>query len=64
MPPESLVGIIQVVVLVELGIQAGPKVLPTKEEYVMPRQPLHPQVPYEVGCVLVVVVHPLSRKRR
>ena len=63
-PPGSLVELIQVVVWVELGIQAGLKVLPTEEEYVMPRQSPHPQVPYEVGCILVMVVHPLSRKKR
>ena len=62
-PPGSLVELIQVVVWVELGIQAGLEVLPTEEVHVMPRQPPHPQVSYEVGRVLVVVVHPLSTKR-
>ena len=54
---------IQVVALVVLGIQVGPEALSVKEKRVVPRQHLHPQVPYEVGRILVVVVHLLSNKK-
>ena len=57
-------GIIQVAVLVELGIQVGPGVLPAEEECAMSRQLLRPKVLYEVGHIFVVVVYPLSTKRK
>ena len=62
MPSGSLVELIQVMVWVELGIQAGPEVLLAEEEHVVPRQPPHPQVSYEIGRILVLVVYPLSTK--
>ena len=61
-PLESSVGKIQVVVMVELGIQARPGALLVEEEGVVLRQSSLSQVPYEVGRVLDMVVYPLSTK--
>ena len=61
-PPESSMGRIWVVALVTLGIQARLEALPATKEHVVSRQPLHSQVPSEVGRVLVVVVYPLFTK--
>ena len=55
-------GKIRIVASMELGIQVGPGALSTKEECVVPRQPFRPQVPYEVGHALVMVVYLLSTK--
>ena len=54
-------GKIRVVVSVRLGISVGSRALSMEEERVVSRQPFHPQVPYEVDRVLVVV-YPLSKK--
>ena len=47
----------------ELGIQVELGVSPAEEERAVSRQSHPPQVSYEVGRVLVVVVHPLSTKK-
>ena len=64
MLPGSSVERSQVAALARLEILKELGVLPMDEERVVLRQPPHPQVPYEVGRILVVVVYPLSRKEK
>ena len=44
-----------------LEIQVGLRALPM-EEHMVPRQPPHPQRPYEVSLIFVVMVYLLSTK--
>ena len=61
-PLGSYVEKIWIVASVGLVISAGLRALPAKEKREVPRQPPRPQVPYEVGRILIVMVYPLFTK--